>query len=42
MEAIQSMNGAVWVFAGLLVGMVVVQALLFLRLAMNFNKNTSC
>lgn len=38
MEAIQSMNGAIWVFAGLLVGMVVVQALLFLRLALNFNK----
>lgn len=38
MEAINNMNGSIWIFAFLLVGMVVVQALLFLRLALNFNK----
>lgn len=38
MDVIKQMNGTVWVFAALLVGMVVVQSLLFLRLALNFNK----
>lgn len=38
MEAVKNMNGTIWVFAGLLVGMVVVQALLFLRLALRYNK----
>lgn len=38
MEAVKNMNGTVWVFASILIGMVIVQALLFLRLALNFNK----
>ena len=38
MDVIKSMNGTIWIFAILLVGMVVVQSLLFLRLALNFNK----
>lgn len=32
------MNGTIWVFAGLLVGMVVVQACIFLKLALDYNK----
>jgi hypothetical protein len=31
------MNGTLWLFAALLIGMVVVQAILFLRLALRFN-----
>lgn len=38
MEAVQNMNGTIWVFASLLIGMVVVQALLFLRLALRYNR----
>ncbi len=38
MEAIKSMNGEIWVFASLLVGLVMIQALLFLRLALHFTK----
>lgn len=38
MEAVKNMNGTVWVFAAILIGMVIVQAMLFLRLALNFNK----
>lgn len=38
MEAVKDMNGTIWVFAIMLVGLVVIQSLLFLRLAMNFNK----
>ncbi len=41
MEAIKNMNGTVWVFAAILIGMVIVQALLFLRLALNMNKKTN-
>lgn len=37
MDAVKNMNGTVWVFAVILIGMVVVQSLLFLRLALNFN-----
>lgn len=38
MDTIATVNGTVWVFAILLIVNVVVQALLFLRLALNFNK----
>lgn len=40
-DVVKSLNGTVWVFAALLIGMVVIQALLFLRLALNFNKKNS-
>jgi hypothetical protein len=36
-EAVSSMNGTLWIFAALLIGMVVIQATLFLRLALRFN-----
>lgn len=32
------MNGSAWVFAGILILMVIIQALLFLRMALRFNK----
>lgn len=38
MDVIKSMNGTVWVFAVILIGLVIVQSLLFLRLALNYNK----
>lgn len=38
MDAIKSMNGTIWVFAAILIAMVVVQSLMFLRLALNYNK----
>ena len=38
METIQKMNGTVWVFAAILIGLVLVQSFLFLRLALSFNK----
>lgn len=38
MDTINIMNGTVWVFASLLIAIVVVQALLYLRMALNFNK----
>lgn len=38
MDVIKSMNGTIWVFASILIGMVVVQSLMFLRLALNYNK----
>lgn len=38
MEAIKNMNGTIWIFAALLVGMVVVQACIFLKLALDYNK----
>lgn len=40
-ETISSMNGTLWVFAGLLIAMVVVQAVIFLRAALRFNKKNS-
>ena len=38
METIKLMNGSAWVFAGILILMVIIQALLFLRMALSFNK----
>lgn len=38
MDVIKEMNGQVWIFAIIEVGWVCVQAFLFLRLALNFNK----
>lgn len=38
MEAIQSMNGTIWIFAIILIALVLVQSFLFLRLALRFNK----
>lgn len=38
METIKLMNGTAWMFAGLLILMVIIQSLLFLRMALNFNK----
>lgn len=37
-ETVSSMNGKLWIFAVLLIGMVIVQALLFLRATLKFNK----
>lgn len=37
-DVVKNMNGTVWVFAALLIGIVIVQAFLFLRLALRFNK----
>jgi len=37
-DVISKMNGEVWVFAAILILFVCVQALLFLRLALRFNK----
>ncbi len=34
MEAVKNLNGEMWIFAGLLIGIVIVQAVLFLRLAL--------
>lgn len=41
MDTVKSMNGTIWVFAVILIGMVVVQSLLFLRLALKFNKRNT-
>ncbi len=38
MEVIQSMNGTLWIFAAILISLVLVQSFLFLRLALNYNK----
>lgn len=38
MDVIKSMNGKIWIFASILIALVVVQAVLFLRLALNTNK----
>lgn len=38
MEAVKSMNPTIWVFATILISLVVVQSALFLRLALRFNK----
>lgn len=40
-DVIKNVNGTVWVFAALLIGMVIVQAVMFLRLALNFNKKNN-
>lgn len=37
-EAIQNMNSTFWVFAVMLIGLVSAQAIMFVRLALNFNK----
>lgn len=37
-EVVASMNGTLWIFAGILIAWVIVQSLLFLRHALNFNK----
>lgn len=37
-DTISSMNGTLWVFTGLLIGLVVLQAIIFLRAALRFNK----
>lgn len=37
-DTISSMNGTLWIFAAMLIGVVIVQALTFLRLALRFNK----
>ena len=41
MEAVKNLNGEMWIFAGLLIGIVIVQAVLFLRLALKWNKKNS-
>ena len=38
METIQKMNGTIWVFAAILISLVLVQSFLFLRLALRFNE----
>lgn len=38
MEAVKNMNGTIWVFAVILIAIVIIQAVLFLRLALSFNK----
>ena len=40
-ETVSSMNGTLWVFAALLIGMVVVQAVIFLRATLRFNAKNS-
>ena len=40
-DVIAGMNGTLWIFAALLIGMVVVQALIFLRAALRFNKRNN-
>lgn len=37
-ETVSSMNGTLWIFAILLIAWVIVQSLLFLRLALKYNK----
>ena len=36
-ETVSSMNGTLWIFAALLIGMVIVQAVIFLRATLRFN-----
>ena len=38
MEAIKNMNGTLWIFAIILICLVLAQSFLFLRLAMRFNR----
>lgn len=40
-ETVSGMNGKLWTFAVLLIGMVIVQALLFLRATLKFNKKNN-
>lgn len=40
-DVVASMNGKLWIFAALLIGMVGIQALIFLRAALRFNKRNS-
>lgn len=37
-DAVANLNGTIWIFAAVLISMVIVQAVLFLRLALRFNK----
>ena len=37
-ETISGMNGTLWIFTALIIGMVIVQSFLFLRMALRFNK----
>lgn len=37
-EVVKSMNGTIWIFAALLIAIVLLQAYLFLRLALRYNK----
>ena len=38
MDAVKSLNGEMWIFASLLIAVVILQAVLFLRLALRVNK----
>ena len=38
MEAVKNLNGAMWVFAALVIALVILQAYLFLRLALKWNR----
>lgn len=38
LEAAGKLNGTIWVFTAILIGLVLVQSFLFLRLALKFNK----
>ena len=38
MEAVKNLNGEMWIFAFLLIAIVVLQACWFLRLALRYNK----
>ncbi len=40
-DAVRNLNGTLWIFASLLIGWVIVQAMLFYRLAMGFNKKNN-
>lgn len=41
MDAIKQMNPTIWVFAAILIALVLVQSFLFLRLALKFNKKNN-
>lgn len=41
LDVVQDLNGTVWVFTAMLIGVVIVQALLFLRMALKFNKKNN-
>lgn len=38
MQAVSNMNGTIWIFAVIVIAFVVLQSMLFLRLALKFNK----
>lgn len=40
-NAVESMNGTIWIFAAILIALVLVQSFLFYRLAMRFNKRNN-